>query len=106
MRRSLATLFATLTLTLPAAAAAPVAARAETPPGPASGQVRQFAFDGDAATAFVSAADAGAADHFTLLFDRAVAVKSVAAATGRPKGGDALDAGTLEVSEDGKKFEA
>jgi hypothetical protein len=77
----------------------------ETTLATAKGQVRQFAFDGDPSTCFVSASNAGRADHFTLVFDRPVAVRSIVATTGRPAGGDTLDAGALEVSADGKKFE-
>jgi hypothetical protein len=83
---------------------APVFATAETTLATASGQVRQFAFDADPATYFASERPAGAGDHFTLAFDRAVKVTSVSVTTGRPRGGDALDAGTLELSEDGKTF--
>jgi hypothetical protein len=46
------------------------------------------------------------ADHFTLTFDKPVAVTSVTVTTGLPKGGEALDAGSLEGSADGKTFEA
>src|SRR5262245_57385274 len=61
-------------------------------------QIRQFAFDGDAATYFASEKNAAKTDHFTLTFDVPVSVKSVRVATGRPKGEDALGAGVLEVS--------
>lgn len=83
----------------------PVAATIETTLSTASGHVRQFAFDGDSDTYFASAQNAGAGDHFTLMFDKPVGMKSIEVRTGKPKGGDQLDAGTLEVSEDGKKFE-
>jgi hypothetical protein len=83
----------------------PVMATVETTLATAAGQIRQFAFDGDPSTCFVSAKNAGRDDHFTLVLDRPVAVKSIVAVTGRPKGGDRLDAGVLEVSADGKKFE-
>ncbi len=105
---------AALLLSLPAgASAAPpakpgetsVAATVETTLGTASGQIRQFAFDGDADTFFASAQDVGGADHFTLVFDKPVSMKSLIVTTGRPKGGDRLDAGALEVSADGKTFE-
>ena len=86
-------------------AEAPVAATIETTLTTADGQIRQFAFDGDAETFFVSEKNPGAADHFTLIFDKPVAVKSIGVTTGRPNGGDALDAGTLEISADGKKFD-
>src|SRR5580704_13871921 len=68
-------------------------------------QIRQYAFDSDGDTYFASENNPTKADHFTLTFDQAVAVKSVAVTTGNPKGGDKLEAGVLEFSEDGKKFE-
>jgi hypothetical protein len=83
----------------------PVRAVVETTLTSASGQIRQFAFDGDPATYFASDKAPGAEDHFTLVFDKPVALKAVEVKTGRPKGEDRLDAGSLEVSADGKKFE-
>jgi RNA polymerase sigma factor (sigma-70 family) len=85
--------------------APPVAATIETTLGTEGAQIRQFAFDGDPSTFFASAENASGADHFTLVFDRPVAVKSLAVVTGRPRGDDLLDVGTLEVSPDGKDFE-
>jgi hypothetical protein len=79
-------------------------ATVETSLRTASGQARQLAFDGDPDTCFVSAQHASRKDHFMLVLDRAVAVKSVVVLTGRPKGGDRLDAGVLEGSTDGKTF--
>src|SRR5204862_3205604 len=71
----------------------------------AAAQIRQFAFDADKATFFVSKQIPGSSDHFTLVFDKPVAASSVAVATGRPDGSDRLDAGRLEVSENGQTFE-
>src|SRR4051812_21519849 len=88
-----------------ASAADPVMATVETTLTTGAGQIRQFAFDGDPTTCFVSEKDATAADHFTLLLDRPVAVKSIEVPTGRPGGKARLDAGILEVSADGKAFE-
>ncbi len=82
-----------------------LAAVVETTLATAPGQIRQFAFDGDADSYFASEKDAGSADHFTLVLDKPAAVTSVAVTTGKPKGGDLLDAGVLEVSADGRKFE-
>jgi hypothetical protein len=82
-----------------------VAATVETTLKTASGHVRQFAFDGDADTYFATADKVASSDHFTLIFDKPVAVRSIVVTTGRPKGGDQLDSGTLEGSADGKKFE-
>jgi hypothetical protein len=67
-------------------------------------RIRQFAFDGDEATFFASKQNPSKSDHFTLVFDAPVAVKSVAVVTGRPDGSDRLEAGTLEVSPDGQRF--
>jgi hypothetical protein len=84
----------------------PVTATVETSLTSASGHIRQFALDGDDNSYFASTGNAGADDHFTLVFDKPVAIKLIVATTGRPKGGDALHAGILEASEDGKKFAA
>jgi len=84
---------------------AAIAATVETTLKTSSGQIRQFAFDGNPDTYFLSAENASKADHFTLVFDKAVAVKSIAVTTGGPKGANLLDKGVLEVSVDGKKFE-
>jgi len=81
-----------------------VGAIIETTLPTAGDRIRQFAFDGDPDTFFVSAQDAGAGDHFTLVFDQPVALRSVTVTTGRPDGGDALDEGTLEISTDGNTF--
>ena len=70
-----------------------------------SNQIRQFAFDGAPDTFFASEKNATKADHFTLTFDAPANVKAVRVTTGRPKGGDELSAGVLEVSADGKKYE-
>jgi hypothetical protein len=82
-----------------------VAATIETTLSTSGDQIRQFAFDGDESTYFASKENLGSKDHFTLVFDRPVAVRSIAVMTGRPKGGDALDDATLESSGDGKKYE-
>lgn len=67
--------------------------------------IRQFAFDGNTATYFLSAKDPGKGDTFTLTFGRPVAVLSIVVTTGRPDGTDKLSDGTLQVSADGKTFE-
>ncbi len=112
MRHTLRSVLAAGLLFLPftifAAAPPPVpavVATIETTMTTAAGQIRQFALDGDPNTYFASKENVGARDHFTLVFDRPVSVKSVVVTTGQPWGGDALDEGTLESSADGKKFE-
>jgi hypothetical protein len=82
----------------------PIAAVVETTLTSAPGQIRQFAFDGNPDTYFASATNAGKSDHFTLVFDVPVALKSVSVTTGKPKGGDTLESGILEVSTDGQTF--
>jgi serine/threonine protein kinase len=88
-----------------AKATSPVGAVVETTLATKGEQIRQFAFDGDTASFFASAANAAHNDHFTLTFDRPVKVRSMAVLTGRLDGTDKLDRGTLAVSADGKAFE-
>jgi hypothetical protein len=88
----------------PKPADATVAVSVETTLSTASAQIRQFAFDRDPDSYFLSAQNAGATDHFTLVFDKPVTVKSITATTGRPQGGETLDPGVLEISTDGKQF--
>jgi hypothetical protein len=107
MRHAIGLLFAFVVcppMVASAAAPKPVAVTIDTTLPTASGHIRQFTFDGDADTYFASGQNAGRADHFTLIFDKPVAVRSVAITTGRPEGGDALDAGSLEASSDAKTF--
>jgi hypothetical protein len=107
MPSTLAQVTAIVLLFLPTRATAepqPVAATIETTLVTAQGQIRQFAFDGDATTYFKSSKNAGRADHFTLVFDKPVTCKSIMATTGQPDGANGLDAGALEVSVDGKRF--
>jgi hypothetical protein len=89
----------------PRPVARPATAVIESSLATAGGNIRQFAFDGDPDTAFASEKNATKADHLTLTFDTPAAVTSIRVTTGRPKGGDALSAGVLEVSADGKAFE-
>ena len=84
--------------------AEPVAATIETTLTTRDAQIRQLAFDGDDTSFFASNEPPGADDHFTLLLDRPVRLRSIAAVTGRADGGDAVRAGTLEVSADGTTF--
>jgi hypothetical protein len=83
----------------------PISAVAEASLTTAAEQIRQFAFDGDTDTFFASEKNPGEHDHFTLRFDQPVALKSIAAITGRPAGVDKLADGTLEGSADGKQFD-
>ena len=82
-----------------------MAATIETSLATGSDQIRQWTFDGDLKTYFASEKNAAGTDHFTLVLDKPVALKSLVVTTGRPQGEDQLEAGALEVSEDGKKFE-
>ena len=79
-------------------------ASVETTLGTANGQIRQFAFDGDESTYFASQQSPGAEDHFTLVLNPPVSVKSITVTTGRADGANKIEAGTLEVSRDGKTF--
>jgi GNAT superfamily N-acetyltransferase len=92
-------------LPLAAQAGSPVAATIETSLTSADGQIRMLAFDGDPMTYFASKQNPVMGDHFTLMFDRPVAVTSIVVTTGRPSGTDQLDTGTLASSVDGKMFE-
>ena len=68
-------------------------------------QIRQFALDGNEDTCFVSEQNASPADHFTLVFETAVALREIRITTGRPNGSDQSLDGVLEASADGKAFE-
>ncbi len=97
--------FALLFSTTAACAAdGPVVVTVESTLNTGSGQIRQFAFDGDDTTYFRSDRIPTEADHFTLVLDAPVVVKSIAVVTGKPDGVERLEAGTLEVSDDGKTF--
>src|SRR5262249_6302279 len=90
----------------PAVGRPAVAAVVETTLPTASGQIRQFAFDANPQTYFAGRGLAGTTDHFTLVFDAPVRLSSVRIQTGKPGGGEELEAGTVEVSADGTAFEA
>jgi hypothetical protein len=83
---------------------AAVAASVESTLATGSGQIRQFAFDGDDATYFKSSRNPASTDHFTLVIDKPVVLKSVAVITGQFDGTEQLESGVLEVSTDGKEF--
>jgi hypothetical protein len=89
----------------PRAAVQPVMAVVESNLATGNDHIRQFAFDGNPDTYFASEKNAAKGDYFTLAFDTPVSIKSVRAMTGKPKGGDALTDGVLEISPDGKAFE-
>ena len=75
-----------LLLVSPALAAGePVAATVETSLVTASGQIRQFAFDGKPDTYFLSDKNPGPTDYFSLVLEKPVAVKSVLVTTGRDR---------------------
>jgi Peptidase of plants and bacteria len=82
----------------------PIAATIDTTLTTCGEQIRQLAFDGDEASFFASQQPPGADDHFTVVLDEPVQLRSIAAITGRADGGDAVRAGTLEVSADGTTF--
>ncbi|AGA29557.1 basic secretory protein-like protein [Singulisphaera acidiphila] len=109
MRRPLRLAFAFVptVLFLPAIARGEsVAAVVETTLETGSKQIRQFAFDGDAETFFASKENPSVSDHFTLVFEQPVSVKSIAVITGQPgpESAGKLETGVLEVSTDGETF--
>jgi hypothetical protein len=67
-------------------------------------QIRQFALDGDESTFFATEKVPSADEHFTIVLDKPVKLKSVEVKTGRPDGKDKIAGGSLEVSTDGKSF--
>ncbi len=88
------------------AADKPVSVTVESSLATEAGNIRQFAFDGDAGTVFQSEKNATAKDHLTLTFDAPIAVTVLRVSTGQPTGDkNRLAAGVLEVSADGKTFE-
>ena len=84
---------------------APIMATVESSMATDSNQIRQLAFDGDDQTFFASKPGLKASDHFTLIFDKPVVVKSVDVKTGRLDSTDVIGSGVLEGSSDGKTFE-
>ncbi len=82
----------------------PVPAAIESSLATHEDQIRQFAYDGDEATCFASEKGPSADDHFTVVFEKPVALKSVTARTGKEDGSGKV-AGELQVSADGKTFE-
>ena len=85
-------------LTFPVLAAEPVAATVESSLASAGGRIRQFAFDADPSTYFVSDTKPKKGDRFTLTFDKPVEIQSLTILADRPKGDDAITASVLEVS--------
>ncbi len=83
--------------------ATPVAAVVESTMATGSDKIRQFAFDGNNDSYFLSKENAKATDNFTVILDKPVSLNSVTVITGRPKD-DALEDGILEGSADGKSF--
>ena len=84
--------------------AEPVTASIETTLTTNDAQVRQLAFDGDGDSFFASKEAPGADDHFTLVLDQPVRLRTIAATTGRADGSGRIQAGALEVSTDGTTF--
>jgi hypothetical protein len=105
MPRPLAALALLLVPAFAHAQAREVPARVESTLATGGPQIRQFAFDGNADTFFASEKNATKADSLAVVFDEPVAVKAITVTTGRPKGGEELADGVLEVPADGKTFE-
>jgi hypothetical protein len=110
MRASIRILLNLLLLVLPIAAQAspdskPMMVSVESTLETSGNHIRQLVFDGDLQTSFVSSRNPGASDHFTMVLERPATVRRIEVTTGQPDGSDKLEAGTLEVSGDGQKFE-
>jgi hypothetical protein len=103
-RLALAVLFVCSSRSVIAAEPIPIRAVVESSLTTGGSHIRQFAFDGDPNSYFASEKHTGKDDHFTLVFDAPVTVKSVAVTTGKPDGMDKLMAGSLDGSADGKTF--
>jgi hypothetical protein len=84
--------------------AQPVAAVVESSLKTAAGNIRQFAFDGNLDSYFASTKNPDKDDHFTLIFDKPIAVHKVTLFAGDPKGSDGFGPGNIEASSDGKEF--
>ena len=82
----------------------PVPATIESSLATHEDRIRQFAYDGDESTVFASEKGPSAEDHFTIVFEKPVALKSVSARTGQEDGSGKV-AGELQVSADGKTFD-
>ncbi len=82
----------------------PIAATVKTTLPTHGDEIRQLAYDGRMATFFATEKPASADDHFTLVLDRPVNVRSIAVTTGRPDGSGKIAEGALEVSADGQTF--
>ncbi len=83
----------------------PVAATVETSLKTDFTHIRQFAFDGDSATFFVSAQNAAKTDHFALVFEKPVALESIAFASGRADGTDGVKSLSVELLTDATAFD-
>jgi hypothetical protein len=82
-------------------------ARIETSLETEGEQIRQYAFDGDLSTSFVSKANPKKSDEFTLVFDRPISMNRISVVTGKEDHGiGLLSGGSLEISSDGKTFQA
>jgi Peptidase of plants and bacteria len=67
--------------------------------------IRQLAFDGDLETCFVSERNPGDSDHFTMVLEKPVTIRSIEVTTGKSDGTDKLEGGALELSADGQAFD-
>jgi len=82
----------------------PVAAFIETTLPTAGRDIRQYAFDGNLQTCFVSEDKPTAEDHFTLVLEQPVELTGLTILTGRPDGSDGLNRIEVLLSSDGKEF--
>jgi hypothetical protein len=70
-----------------------------------SGQIRQFAFDGNPDSYFASKENPKTSDEFTMSFPKPIVLKALTVTSGKPDRTDKLEAGSLQVSGDGQVFE-
>ena len=71
--------------------ATPVIASVESTLGTSGKNIRQFAFDGDLETCFVSDRNPGDSDHFTMVLEKPVTIRSIEVTTGKSDGTDKLE---------------
>ncbi len=80
-------------------------ARIETTLETEGDQIRQYAFDGDRSTCFVSKTNPKTSDEFTLVFNKLIPMNRIAVFTGDlDRSSGVLKEGSLEISADAKSF--
>ena len=99
--------FVTLTAMANEPIAKPVLASINTTLKTDGDHICQLAFDGNNSTYFASQKSPNREDHFTLMLEKPVAAKRIRVESGEPGNLESpLELGLLEVSADGKTFDA